>query len=144
MQTMPNPNADPPPAPPPLLLHAAAASNGSSWEAQLRKTYAVLLTWGYGDGDGGDADGRRVCNGYPWLPTHASTTVGGVDGRPATSLVCVSATDYDDGVRMPDDVPQEKEEEEGENAAPALLTSAGGAGALALVVAPAAGVVVAL
>ncbi|RYP45759.1 hypothetical protein DL768_007935 [Monosporascus sp. mg162] len=72
------------------------------------------LRAGDADGDGGDAD-----------------------GRPATSLVCVSAIDYADGVRRPDDAPQE--EEQGENAAPPLLTSA-----LALVVALAAGVVVAL
>ena len=81
------------------------------WDDVAKMAWAVLLTWGYDDR-------------------------GDEDGKPATSLVCVSASDFAEGVKVPDNTP----EEEPENAAPALLER--GRAAFALFAALAAGLAV--
>ena len=75
------------------------------WDDVAKMAWAVLVTWGYDDR-------------------------GDEDGKPATSLVCVSASDFAEGVKVPDDAP----EGEPENAAPGALLEQGRA-ALAMCVA---------
>ena len=98
----------------------AYQSTEEEWDDVARMAYAVLFTWGYDYDrtDGGvDGIGKRD---------------GDEGGKPATSLVCVSASDFVDGVPVPDNTPVEDVEEENpDSAAPAALYERGRA-ALAL------------
>lgn len=80
------------------------------WDDAARMAYAVLFTWGYDydrtDGGGVDGIGKRDRDDE--------------GGKPATSLVCVSASDFADGVSVPDNTPTE-DGETPDSAAPATL-----------------------
>ena len=96
----------------------AYQSTEEEWDDVARMAYAVLFTWGYDYDrtDGGvDGIGKRD---------------GDEGGKPATSLVCVSASDFADGVSVPDNTPVEDEENPDSAALPALYER--GRAALAL------------